>query len=559
MINNSPPPLQEKPPGQVPQTPVNKTARITGLSVFMIRWYLRVTGALLIGYAWFLLLSKHPSLSEVVLTEGPFIVLGIVGILGSFRVRREWVMDIVSILIALLGGLFLFSTSINNGLTSTVVAIGLDPQRAQFLAALLLTAGTALIGAVFGRRKFGACLGAGIVFWFGYLSGFLQLQLQTVYDPGGNSEALNVGALIHTSFVMIALASLCAFIGAAVGIALGEALLDPIYEAVQIFWQRFIIRQRHGGTSSQGTARAYLPPPASARALIGPLLSVGILIAFLILAFGSSDLFVYSPDVGLHSQGQNRELGTVVEESMVSQALGGQTKPFIVYLPPSYYTRQGQNRRYPTLYLLHGSPGNYKDWITAGKADQSAASLIAQQKIPELIMVLPDGNGRISPSEWGNSYNQRQEMETFVAVDLVRYIDQHFRTIAQPANRAIGGLSMGGFGAMNIAVHHPEVFGTAISLGGYYNAENSVWGNNVEYKQQNSPTKVLPNNRQAWKLHIFLGAATQDQPYYLDTVQFAHELDSLSIPYHLDLEKGYHSWSVWELQMYKALLWLHWG
>jgi S-formylglutathione hydrolase FrmB len=243
----------------------------------------------------------------------------------------------------------------------------------------------------------------------------------------------------------------------------------------------------------------------------------------------------------------------------VSQALGGQTKPFIVYLPPSYYTRQGQNRRYPTLYLLHGSPGNYQDWIMAGKADQSADSLIAQQKIPELIMVLPDGNGRISPSEWGNSYNQSQKMETFVAVDLVRYIDQHFRTIAQPADRAIGGLSMGGFGAMNIAVHHSEVFGTAISLGGYYNAENAVWGNNVEYKQQNSPAKVLPNDRQAWKLHIFLGAATQDQPYYRDTMQFAHELDSLSIPYHLDIEKGYHSWTVWEVQMYKALLWLHWG
>jgi S-formylglutathione hydrolase FrmB len=539
--------------------------RITGLSVFMIRWYLRVTGALLIGYAWFLLLSKHPSPSEVVLTEGLFIALGIVGILGSFRVRREWVLDIVSLLIALLGGLFLFSTSINNGLTSTIVAIGLDPQRTQFLAALLLTAGTALIGAVFGRRKFGACLGAGIVFWFAYLSGFLQLQLQPVYDPGGNLEALNVGALIHTSLVMIALASLCAFIGAAVGIALGEALLDPIYHAVQLFWQQFIIRQQQEGTSSQGIARAYLPPPASARALIGPWLSAGILIVFLILALGSSDLFVYSPDVGLHSpsQGQNggntSTQGTIVVESIVSQALGGQTKPFIVYLPPSYYTPQGQNRRYPTLYLLHGSPGNFKDWIMAGKADQSADSLIAQQKIPELIMVLPDGNGRISPSEWGNSFDQSQKMETFVTADLVSYIDQHFRTIAQPADRAIGGLSMGGFGAVNIAVHHPEVFGTAISLGGYYNAENSVWGNNAGYKRQNSPAQVLPNNRQAWKLHIFLGAATQDQPYYTDAIRFAHELDSLSIPYHLDIEKGYHSWRVWEVQMYKALLWLHWG
>jgi S-formylglutathione hydrolase FrmB len=533
------------------------------LLVFMIRWYLRVMGVLLIGYAWFLLLSKHPPLAEVGLSEGPFIVLGAVGIFSSFGVKKTWVMDMLALFITLLSGLFLFSNTVNSSLMSVIVSVGLDPPRAQLIAAILLAAGTALFGAIIGRRILGACLGAGIVFWFGYLAGFIQLQLQPVHDPGGNLEPLNTGALVHTSFVMIALASLSAFIGAAVGVALAEVLLDPIYQAVQFFWRRFVLRQQTGRGSYQRAATDY-PLPTTARGLITPWLSAGVLLVFLALALGSSELFIYSPDVGLHTSPQTQNVqnmpthGTVLQESLVSQALGGQSKPFLVYLPPSYNTPQGQNRRYPTLYLLHGSPGNYRDWITAGKADQSADTLIALKKIPELIMVLPDGNGQISPSEWGNSYDQSQMMETLVAADLVKYVDQKFRTIAQPADRAIGGLSMGGFGAMNIAVHHPDIFGTVISLGGYYRAEGSVWGNNANYIRQNSPIDVLPNDQQARKLHIFLGAATQDKPYYTDTMEFAHELDSLSILYHLDVQKGYHSWQIWQVQLYHALLWLHW-
>ena len=549
---------------QGPQQSGTKTTMTASLLVFMIRWYLRVMGVLLIGYAWFLLLSKHPPLAEVGLIEGPFIVLGAVGIFSSFGVKKTWVMDMVALFISLLSGLFLFSNSVNSSLMSVIVSIGLDPPRAQLIAAILLAAGTALFGAIIGRRILGACLGAGIVFWFAYLASFIQLQLQPVHDPGGNLEPLNPGALVHTSFVMIALASLSAFIGAAVGVALAEVLLDPIYQAVQFFWRRFILRQQTGRGLYQRAARDY-PLPTTARGLITPWLSAGLLIVFLVLALGSSELFIYSPDVGLHTSpqtqnGQNMPThGTVLQENMVSQALGGQSKPFLVYLPPTYNTPQGRNRRYPTLYLLHGSPGNYRDWITAGKADQSADTLIDLKKIPELIMVMPDGNGQISPSEWGNSYDQSQMMETFVAIDLVKYVDQKFRTIAQPADRAIGGLSMGGFGAMNIAVHHPDVFGTVISLGGYYRAEGSVWGNNAHYIRQNSPIDVLPNDQQARKLHIFLGGATQDEPYYTDTMEFAHELDSFSIPYHLDVQKGYHSWQIWQVQLYHALLWLHWG
>ena len=118
---------------------------------------------------------------------------------------------------------------------------------------------------------------------------------------------------------------------------------------------------------------------------------------------------------------------------------------------------------------------------------------------------------------------------------------------------------MGGFGATNIALHHPDVFGFVISLGGYYRAEGSIWGNNPNYIRQNSPADVLPTDKPAWSIQYYLGAGSKDQPYYTYTLQFGQELAGLHIPYQFDLQIGYHSWSLWETQMYNALLWLQWG
>lgn len=543
----------------------NAPSTATEVAVFTLRWYLRIASIVLIGYACFLVLSKHPPLVTLSLIEFPLILLGGAGIVSSFFVGRKVVLEMLSILVALLSGILLFGTTVNDGLTSFIVSTSIDAQRAQLIAALLLSAGTALLSSVFGRRKLGACLGAGFVFWFGYLANFIQTQLQPVHDPGGKLEQLNVGTFIHTLSVMSALALLSAFIGAAVGVALSEVILDPLLQLVQLIRQRSISRHRSGVIPNQRASEVSKSHAVSIQSVTSSWLGAIVFVVLLVFAGSSAPLFVYSPDNGLHTtvQGQNGQnmpkQGTVLYQSMVSQVLNGQTKPFAVYLPPSYNTPQGKNRRYPTLYLLHGSPGGYKDMFSAAKADQSADTLIDSSKTPELIMILPDGNEPVQPSEWGNSYDKSQLLEDYVANELVKYVDQHFRTIAQPVDRAIGGISMGGFGSMNIAVHHPDVFGSVIALGGYYQADGSVWGNNASYMAQNSPITVLPNNSQAKNLHIFLGAGDQDVPYYSDTMQFAHLLASLSIQYHLDVEKGGHSWDVWQTQIYNALLWIKWG
>ncbi len=482
------------------------------------------------------------------------------------RYRAKWLLPalwfLVSLLLAFLGGRLLFASSIE-GITTVIINVGLDPQRAQFIAALLLTLGAACIGAALGRRKAGALVGAGLIFGFSYLYGFIQTQLKPVLDPGGHLEPLNSGTLVHNAIIMLALGLLSAFIGSAVGTALAEALLDPPYKLIRSLWHHFIFKQ---GEAQIVDDRYNLPGTRTLLVDIGRWLMAGALIAIVVLAANSSDLFIFSPDVGIHTRPQFKDnngqvlASTVVPDSVVSPALKNQRRAFLVYLPPSYNTSAGKNRHYPTLYLLHGTPGKVIDWITGGKANESADALIATHRIPELIMIMPDGNGQPGRTpEWGNSADQKQMMENYVALDLVKYVDQHYRTIANPAYRGIGGLSEGGFGAMNIAIHHPDIFGTVISVGGYYQAEGSIWGHNTAYRQANSPIYTIQSVQQAWKLHIFLGSATRDQPYYKDTQEFMKELDKLHIPYHFDLEKGYHSWRVWQDQMYRALAWIQWG
>ena len=476
--------------------------------------------------------------------------------------------NIGSLLLTLLAGILLFQESIITNPISTITELGIDEQRAQLIAALLMTTAAAIIGAAGGRRKLGAVLGGGLAFCYGYLISFIQQQIQPAHDPLGNIEPLNSGTLVHTSIVMVALALLCAFVGASIGIALGEVLLDPLYSFMRFLQQRYARHAHTGYARLQDNLSSPGKEVTTARSLILPYVGALALISLVLLASSATDLFVYAPDVGLHLPPIIRNAhapkgpahGTIVSAAVVSEALGGQKKPFLVYLPPSYNTPQGRTKHYPTLYLLHGSPGTDSNWFTGGKADQAADTLIALGKIPELIMILPDGNGsKGQPSEWGNSFDQRQKIETYVSNDLVKYVDTNYRTIPDAAHRAIGGLSMGGFGAMNIAIHHPDIFGYVISLGGYYFAEGKIWGNNATYKRENSPMEVLPTDKQAWHLQMFIGAATQDGPYYKDAKQFVQELAKLHISYRFDVKVGGHSWHIWQIQMYRALLWLHWG
>ena len=112
---------------------------------------------------------------------------------------------------------------------------------------------------------------------------------------------LNEGALIHTAAVMLALGLLSGFLGAAVGVALGEVLLDPPYRLLALIWQRVAHpgdgrTRRRPRTTGQDAA-----PTRATKGLIGSWIAAVLMVLLLVLASSSVDLFVFSPDLGLRN------------------------------------------------------------------------------------------------------------------------------------------------------------------------------------------------------------------------------------------------------------------
>lgn len=132
-----------------------------------------------------------------------------------------------------------------------------------------------------------------------------------------------------------------------------------------------------------------------------------------------------------------------------------QKSPHATVILPDSYGKGGH--RFPTVYLLHGHSGNDADW--ASKSNVGALADTYQ-----VILVMPDGGFDKwyvdSPVSPGDKY------ETYIGEEVVAFIDQRFRTVAQKNARAITGLSMGGFGALHIALNHASTFGAAGSISG---------------------------------------------------------------------------------------------
>lgn len=130
-----------------------------------------------------------------------------------------------------------------------------------------------------------------------------------------------------------------------------------------------------------------------------------------------------------------------------------------VYLPPGYHT---DNTRYPTVYLLTGFTGRGAFMLNDTAFDEPIQErldrLINSGQIRPMIVVLPDGFTRYGGSQYLNS-SATGRYEDYLIDEIVPVIDQTYRTLAQPAFRAIGGKSSGGFGALVQGMRHPDVFG----------------------------------------------------------------------------------------------------
>jgi S-formylglutathione hydrolase len=128
-----------------------------------------------------------------------------------------------------------------------------------------------------------------------------------------------------------------------------------------------------------------------------------------------------------------------------------------VYLPPSYST---SDKRYPVIYYLPG----YGDSTMFGIALPGGLdTLMESGQIQEMIIVIASGTTQLGGSFYVNS-PVTGNWEDYIVKDVVGYMDEHFHTLSKPESRGITGHSMGGFGALNISMHRPDVFSAVYSL-----------------------------------------------------------------------------------------------
>ena len=131
---------------------------------------------------------------------------------------------------------------------------------------------------------------------------------------------------------------------------------------------------------------------------------------------------------------------------------------FVVIQPSNQGQQNNTQARYPVVYLLNGYDGNYAQWTkTAPQLAKTADDL-------KMIFVYPDGG----KSSWyfDSPLDSNMQYESYIIKELVPYVDANFPTKANPKSRAITGLSMGGHGALYLAIRHSDIFGAAGSTSG---------------------------------------------------------------------------------------------
>jgi enterochelin esterase-like enzyme len=156
--------------------------------------------------------------------------------------------------------------------------------------------------------------------------------------------------------------------------------------------------------------------------------------------------------------------GRITTIAIGAPALGVPAATTYVYLPPGY--AEHPDRRYPVAYLLHGSPGVSSDWFAAGDAAHTLDVLIAHREVPPMIVVAPDTNGGglhdteclDDPAPGG------AKVETYLRTVVVPRVDATYRTDARPAARIIGGMSAGGFCALDQGLRHQDTYGPVVAL-----------------------------------------------------------------------------------------------
>jgi len=290
--------------------------------------------------------------------------------------------------------------------------------------------------------------------------------------------------------------------------------------------------------------------------------------------------------------------GSVVTRSFHSDALGVD-KSYVVYLPAGY---SAGSRRYPVIYLLHGYAGEETDWVKVGDLQASADALSLQA-----IVIMPDGDDSFysnwvtplpydecqkhRPAAFGRTEKaathcvRQPKYEDYMVHDLVAHVEATYSAVADRKARAIIGLSMGGMGALMLAMRHQDVYSVAASHSGVVSplyagphpyvagqaVISSAAGLEKRFSQdlREQAARVFGPDVATWRAHdpsalaaslkpgslaIYLDCGTEDGFKLADQASYLHDvLEKAQIKHTFELVSGDHSFSLWKLRIRKSL------
>lgn len=254
----------------------------------------------------------------------------------------------------------------------------------------------------------------------------------------------------------------------------------------------------------------------------------------------------------LQSSGQQTKpakaaTGEIVEQhSFFSAALQRQMR-YDILLPVGYASGQ---RRYPVLYLLHGWAGDETNWVKLTHPVELASRYA-------LIVVTPQ-----AANSWyvNSATNPADRYADYIVDDLIAEIDGHYRTIASSHQRAIAGLSMGGYGALLLTLHYPDLFSFTASISGAFDGPSGAEQIMPQLKEStdqafgpldsstrkgNDLNTLIAAADPAKTPYILVDCGTSD-PFLPANRHVIEELWSRGISYEYHELPGAHSWSFWD-------------
>jgi enterochelin esterase-like enzyme len=236
--------------------------------------------------------------------------------------------------------------------------------------------------------------------------------------------------------------------------------------------------------------------------------------------------------------GTSELVGSLREVTFYSAALN-RDMSYYVYLPPGYAT---EGRRYPVLYMLHGAGGSKDEWPAYGLVTDVDRSIVSKDINP-MIVVLPQGD----LGYWVNWADGGTRWGDYVTHDLRRQVDSTYRTLPDASHRAIGGLSMGGAGALQLAFNHPDIFGVVGAHSPSLHLDDgtfaSIYGTGSDFTQR-EPMDLAISAPDIETLKIWIDVG-EDDPW-LERDEVLHErLVDRGIAHNWNVQPGGHDGDYW--------------